>query len=75
MLAFGVLDTGWRLSTTSCRNSKRPSPSIQVLLVSLAHVRVLAALPEKPQLPVVAAFVLGFPLSAFVFAVAATGFA
>ena len=44
-LAFGVLDTGWRLSTTACRNSKRPSPSIQVLLVSLAHVRVLAALP------------------------------
>ena len=35
-----VLDTGWRLATTSCRNSKRPSPSIQVLLVSLAHVRV-----------------------------------
>ena len=45
VLAFGVLDTGRRLSTTSCRNSKRPSPSIQVLLVSLAHVRVLAALP------------------------------
>ena len=44
VLAFGVLDTGWRLSTTSCRNSKRPSPSIQVLLVSLAH-GVLAALP------------------------------
>ena len=62
VLAFCVLDTGWRLSTTSCRNSKRPSPSIQVLLVS-------------PQLPVVAAFVLGFLLSAFVCAVAATGFA
>ena len=43
-----VLETGWRLSTTSCRNSKRPSPSIQLLLVSLAHVRVLAASPAAP---------------------------
>ena len=73
LLAFVCLirDGVYRLPRVEIRRGRAPRPRFSwcLWLMFVFWPRCL------PQLPVVAAFVLGFLLSAFVFAVAATGFA